>query len=225
MKFSFAFILFFVVSQVSAQSKFGVGIVSSADITGMIGNDNYVGFGQAGFDKVGLGYQNGVRFRYQLNPKVSLQVGLSMVSHQLRTPRIYLNPRVYNDPLLPNSFIRRPSLKVIQVPFLVSYYIGNKLKFGATLGLAYNYVYSINENTIAMYGNEEKEFNYKRKQTSQNQFVSALLGVGVEYSVKKFTFRAEPTASYQLFYLNNGFTNNNYNLYSVGFNISGFYFF
>lgn len=227
MKSILTFSAFFVILQVSAQSKFGVGIVSSADMTSMIGADYYGIFENIKYDKVGLGYQGGLRFRYQLNSKVSFQSGLSIVSHQLRTSKknVNFNPRQLDDPYIPTSFERLPTFRIIQVPLLASFYIGNKLKIGGTLGLAYNYIYRFDDKWILYNNVREWEYLNKQKQTSQNQFVSALLGVGVEYSIKKFAFRAEPTASYQLFYFNNEFANKNYNLYSVGFNLSGYYFF
>lgn len=221
MKKIFLALLFGLSVQLYAQSKFYLGLISSVDITGMVRDDKYVVFGDVGFDKIGLGYQGGLRLRYQISSIFSLQTGFTMVSHQLRTPRIYLNPLSSDD--LFYSFVRMPSVKIFQVPVLASFYFGHNLKLGGTLGLSYNYIYRFDEKSIASFNDGEKEFTNTQKVSSQNQYLATHLGLGVEYSHNKFTFRVEPSGSYQLHFFDSDFANDNYRLWSAGLALSTYY--
>lgn len=225
MKYLITFLFSFYIYQLSAQSKLGMGIVSSIDGTGINRQENYAVFGNIGYDDVGLGYQVGLRFRYQHHAKFSFQTGLSMFSHQLRTPTIYLKPRDVNDPFVPQSMALISTLKMIQVPLIASFYFGNKLKFGGSIGTSYNLVYRADHQLTSISNQQEKVQTSTNKINTQNQFVSIILAVGAEYSFKNIAIRAEPTGSYQVYFFNNDFANQNYNFYSVGLNLSGFYFF
>ncbi|MCU0441196.1 MAG: outer membrane beta-barrel protein [Bacteroidia bacterium] len=225
MKYLFTFLFSFYVCHLSAQSKFGLGVFTSFDATGMIGEGFYAMIGQDGYNRIAFGYQYGLRMRYQFNSTISLHAGISHVTHQLRTSRVYLNFRDKGDPLIPSSYIRMPALRMIQIPLMASFYKGNKLKLGGSLGFAYNYTYQYDDRAILYFGNHEEQYLVERKLTEKNQFVSGQLGVGLEYWATKFAFRVEPNFSCQLFYFNNTYANKNYNLYAVGLNLSSFYFF
>lgn len=209
--------------QTFAQSKFAVGLIGSADITGLRatpkGKDANAWF----YDQPKLGYQGGVRARYDFTRIFSMQTGFSLVSHQMSSGERFLDPLDPNDPKVPHSYVSDNTFKCFQVPVLFSFYGGHKVKFGVTAGTAYNFMYRLNEEVTAYYNTYSREYKNTRKLTSQNQYLSVIAGVGVEYAYKHFVVRAEPTGSYQMYFFDNDFANDNYRLWSVGLGLSTFY--
>ena len=208
-----------------AQSKYSFGIVSSIEVAGIMKGENNTVFGDIGYDKVGIGYQTGFRVGYGIHKNLSIQTGLSFVSHQVETPKIDLNPASINDSKVPQSFYTVATYKIYQVPLLASYYVGDVWRLGFTLGATYNYVYRVNLNSFANFNDGQRTFTNTSKISQQNQFLSALFGIGVEYKQKKYAIRAEPTACYHLFDFEKDASQGSYDFYSIGLSVCGYYFF
>jgi hypothetical protein len=210
-------------SVITAQSKLSVGLIASSDITGL-------SLTAKGKDEIGVtsdqarfGYQGGVRVRYDFNKLFSMQTGFSLVSHQMGPGTQYYIALDPSDPNVPTSIESNFTFKNWQVPLLVSLYGGRKIKFGVTVGGAYNYNYRQDGESTVNYQTYSKDYTYTAKISSNNQYLSLIGGVGVEYTHKRFIFRAEPTASYQVHFFDNDWANDYYRLWSAGLSFSTFY--
>lgn len=210
-------------SAITAQSKLSVGLIGSADITGLAlttkGEDKLNGF----FEEPRFGYQGGVRVRYDFTKLLSMQTGFSMVSHQMGTGTQYYIAMDPLDPKVPNSCQSNMTFKNWQVPLLFSLYGGGKFKFGLTMGGAYNYVYRLDEASTVYFQSYSIDYKNTNKINSRNQYLSLIGGVGVEYIFNRFMFRVEPTASYQVHFFDNDWANDYYRLWSAGLSLSSFY--
>lgn len=206
-----------------AQSPFLVGVAVSIDRCRLSN-----GYGQPSsiakfYTEPGLGFQAGVRLRYDATKRFSLQTGFSMVSHSVKSEKIELNYSSYSGFQFPESYQQEETNKALQVPLLFSFYVGHKWKVGFTIGPAYNYVYRDDLKIDIYFPSGVREFNYTHKVTSQNQFLSGICAFGVEYNLPHWAFRIEPTLNSQLFFFDNKSANEKYQLWSAGLALSGFY--
>ncbi len=223
MKITVTFLLLILSVSVYSQSNIAIGLISSADITGLSQTPEGKKNGIALYDEPRFGYQGGVRLKYGFAKVFSVQTGLSLVSHQVGSGAVALKPLDQNDPDIPDSYESINTFKNFQIPLLFSFYTGRKLRFGVTAGAAYNHIYRVDEESTAYYKTHSQEFRNTQKLTSQNQYLSVIAGVGVEYAFEHFIIRAEPMGSYQLYFFDNDYANDNYRLWSVGLGLSTFY--
>lgn len=209
--------------QAFSQSKFAVGLVGSVDRCRLSN-----GFGEASsisefYTQSALGYQGGLRLRYDATGIFSIHSGFTLVSHTIKSEKISLNYGSYQSSSYPQAYQQEETFKAFQVPLLFSFYFGHTLKFGFTIGPAYNYIYRDDLKLYAYLASETRELNYSYKLTSENQFLSASAGLGVEYNLPHWAFRIEPTATSQVLFFDNKRANENYRLWSAGLAFSGLY--
>ncbi|MES2778448.1 MAG: outer membrane beta-barrel protein [Bacteroidota bacterium] len=210
--------------QAFAQSKWSIGVMVSSDITSMYTPSNGNSYAQD-FDKPFFGYQTGVKGKIDFNRIISAQLGLSMVSHTIGNDRFTLNPLEAGDPFVPEAIQYEVDFKTFQIPLTGSFYFGDKFRFGFTLGAAYNYIYRQDNRTYGYFPSTTRVYLNTYEVTSNNQYLTAIAGLGVEYKIKQMLFRVEPTGSLQLTSLDNGYINDQSRLWSTGLAISGFYHF
>lgn len=209
--------------QTFAQSKFSAGVIGSMDITALSYTQKGINNTNQFYDVPKFGYQYGLRTRYDFTKKFSLHTGFSLVTHQVGSRKIYTNPLANGDSKVPLSITLNNNIKIVQIPLLASFYFGNNIRFGFTTGVSYNYIFRNNQHATADFWDGTRETKHTSKITSQNQYISAIAGVGVEYTHKHFIFRAEPTGTGQLYFFDNEFANTNFRLWSVGLALSTYY--
>lgn len=117
-----------------------------------------------------LDYQMGIRVKYDFGGNFSLITGASLITE-----------RSYSEVFYPISIHNYSA----QLPLIASLYFGNKLRYGFSLGGAYTNFFR----TIYSIDNAISSSNYKE------EGVLGLASIGVEYSIKKLTFRLEPNSS------------------------------
>jgi hypothetical protein len=206
-----------------AQSKLALGFVGSVDMCRLSN-----GYGEPSsigtfYTEPGMGYQGGLRMRLMITNVVSFHTGFSMVSHTVKSEKMSLNYGSLQSSSLPVAIQQEETFKAFQVPLLCSFYFGQQWKFGFTIGPAVNYVYREDRIYYAYYASETKTYNYSFDVTSQNQFLSAVAGLGAEYHLPHWIFRVEPTVNGQLFFFDNKRANESFRLWSAGIALSGFY--
>lgn len=206
-----------------AQSKFAIGLLGSIDMCRLSNGYGESSSIAAFYTEPAMGYQGGLRMRWGITDIFSLHTGFSMVSHTVKSAQISLNYGSLPSNSYPKSIRQEETFKSVQIPLLFSFYFGKQWKFGVTIGPAYNYVYQDDFSFWAYYTSETKTYSQSYKLTSQNQFLSALAGIGMEYNLPHWIFRIEPTVNTQLFFFDSKRANESYRLWSAGLAVSGFY--
>jgi len=219
-------ILFLSVSQLFAQSKWSLGGSASIDYSYRFYGNSEIGKSLSeAFDPIeigSLGYNLGLKAKYTLNSNWSIITGISYYFHSYKSkgvPLVVLDP---GDPSIPKSTYYSYKSGFIQIPMLVSFYKGKKLKFGFTTGFLLNQALFIDFYRYLNYENYTKtiyisQYNYPG---AGKLFLSVLIGAGFSYQYKKFEFRAEPTAVSQVYTIDGL---NELYLWNAGLNLSVFY--
>lgn len=203
----FSFLIFCSLSAFS-QSHFSIGINSSIDYTGLQARPNFV--------EPWIGYQLGVRLKYDLNQNFSLISGFNHQNQGSKADYSQLKWAVVTDqtPISGVSFI-----KISQVPLLLSFYAGNKLRYGFNVGAAYSFLYRINSNITYQDKNSLSKETKSSTLGVSDQFISGLFSFGVEYNLNRTTIRVEPNMSYHIFDV----TNSPFNYLNLGLGASVYY--
>ena len=163
----------------NAQSPISIGINTSFDLTTQHPKPLFV--------KPWIGYQLGVKLKYDLNKNFALITGFN---HQNQGARIDYSKLIMADGSKPKSGDIYE--KISQVPLMLSYYTGSKVRFGFNIGMAYNFLYRVNAN-VTFQNEEILSFT----STSSNQFITGLFSFGAEYTLNRTTFRVEPNVAYK----------------------------
>lgn len=206
------------------QSMFSVGVITSADMTSLY-TPTDAERNSVPFDQHLFGYQTGIRTQFNVNKMVSAQLGFGMVSHTIGTGKFPLHPLETGDPMVPNALERLVTFKSLQVPLTTSFYVGTTFRFGFTLGIAYHYVYRLDEKGYAYFANETMVLSQTSRLNANNQYLSAIAAFGVEYTYKRMLFRLEPTGCFQLTRLEMAYLNGQSRLWSGGLALTSFYCF
>lgn len=221
MKKLFITLLCFSFLQLSAQSKFSVGIAGSIDRTDVRPNI------ASAYNKGGLGYSAGIRTRYDFTNWFSIQTGVSFVSTRFIADReglTYLDEfgagTTYSH--YTDKYKAVTDIHWFQIPVLCSFYFGNQFKVGFSIGSALNYADRVNREITWYLDDSEQQSRSTRKIENENLYGSAIAGVGCEYAIGKFIIRMEPTAQYA-FLPGLHYKNDRYSYWSVGLGISSFY--
>jgi hypothetical protein len=191
---------------VSAQ-KLSVGLFTSFDYTSPI---------EVSFEKPGFGMQLGPKFKFDLGKNISFLSGFVYQNHTINFDFTEVQFIVAPTEQPINS---RHTWHIMQIPMQASFYFGNKVKFGASLGWALNYVY---RNTgAATFKNVSSGEKTTRTYTNSNDvaFISGLFSFGVEYNWEHFAIRVEPNLGYSLAELKR----NNTDVYHLGVGLTAFY--
>lgn len=219
-------ILFLSVTQLIAQSKWSFGGSASIDYSyRFYSNSNTSAMTQKLLDTVevgNLGYNLGLKAKYAINGNWSIISGISYYVHSYKSKEIQLVFLDPGDPNIPNSYNYTYKSGFIQIPMLVSFYKGKKLKFGFTAGLLLNKALFVGRYRNLNFENyTETVYNNQYDISGTGKlFLSGLIGAGVSYQYKKFEFRAEPTAVSQVYTIDGL---NELYLWNTGLNLSVFY--
>lgn len=191
-----------------SQTRFSIGINSSIDYTGLQVRPNFV--------EPWIGYQLGVRLKYDLNQNFSLITGFN---HQNQGSKIDLSRLKFQDAteLVPKSV--EGYNKISQVPLLLSFYAGNKLRYGFNVGAAYSFLYRVNSHFTYQDENSLSKETKRYTTSVSSQFITGLFSFGVEYNLNRTTFRVEPNMSYHIFDV----TNSSFNYLNLGLGASVYY--
>ncbi len=169
-----------------SQTPFSIGINSSIDLTSVETELKYA--------EPWIGYQIGVRLKYDLNKNFALTSGFN---HQNKGSKVdFSKLKIYDNP---KPISLEVFHKIIQIPLLLSLYMGNKIRYGFSLGLAYNYMYRANSSITFQDKNNLNEETKRYTSQPSIQFVSGLFSFGAEYNVNRVTFRVEPNITYKFF--------------------------
>ncbi len=209
-----------------AQSKWSIGASASLDYSYRFYSNSKTGkILKEEYDPVeigNLGYNLGVKAKCTINSNWSIITGISYYFHSYKSKVILTDAFDPNDPAIPKSYNYFYKSGFIQLPILVSFYKGKKLKFGFTSGLLLNKALFIDRYNNLDFGNFTQ--TVYRDQYNNNGagklFLSGLIGAGVSYQYKKFEFRAEPTAVSQIYTIDGL---NELSLWNAGINLSVFY--
>lgn len=192
---------------VSAQ-KISVGLFTSGDYNRLYWTPDI---------KPGFGMQFGPKFKLDLGNNISFLSGF--VYQNFTTNLDFQELRFISAPTeVPINL--RDTWHIMQIPMQASFYFGNKIKFGASLGWALNYGY---KNTgAATFKNVSSGEKTTKTYTNYNDvaFISGLFSFGVEYNWERFAVRVEPNAAYSLTHLERSF---NPEAFNVGLGLSCFY--
>lgn len=210
-------------SHILAQSGFSVGVMGAPQLTGIRLTPEGYEMSKPLIYKPRFGYEGGCRFRYDFNTVFSLQTGVSWALLQAATNRVTFFMEDVNNTTIPVFIKSDINLKYLHVPLACSFYKGNKWRFGFTFGGAYNSLSRSEETTTLDYPTFSRVFENNIDFKEQNQFISAVAGIGVEYVHQRFAFRAEPSGNYQLYFFDNEEANKNYRFWSAGIALSTFY--
>lgn len=191
-----------------SQTPFSIGINTSLDVTGLQVRPNFV--------EPWIGYQLGVRLKYDLNQNFSL---ISGFNHQNQGSKIDLSRLKFQDAteLVPTSV--EGYNKISQVPLLLSFYAGNKLRYGFNVGAAYSFLYRVNSHFTYQDENSLSKETKRYTTSVSSQFITGLFSFGVEYNLNRTTFRVEPNMSYHIFDV----TNSSSNYLNLGLGASVYY--
>lgn len=211
--------------QVIAQNKWSIGANASLDYCyRFYGNSEAAVKIKRDADNIevgNLGYNSGFKFQYSLNENISIISGINYYYHSYKSNEIKLVSTV-SDPAIPNSLNYIYKSGFIQIPLLISYYKGKKIKFGFTSGISFN---------KALYIDQEKTLNFTNRtetvissqftnRAAGKLYLAAVIGLGAEYNYKNYIFRCEPTAISQFYTIDGG---NDLYLWNAGLNLSVFY--
>ncbi len=170
-----------------SQTPFSIGINSSLDFTGLQARPNFV--------EPWIGYQLGVRLKYDLNQNFSL---ISGFNHQNQGSKADLSRLRYRDATDLTPISVESYDKISQVPLLLSFYTGNKLKYGFNVGAAYSFSYRVNSHITYQDKNNLNKETKRYTTAVSSQFISGLFSFGVEYNLNRTTFRVEPNMAYNI---------------------------
>ncbi|MFN3444627.1 MAG: hypothetical protein ACK44D_02730 [Bacteroidia bacterium] len=170
-----------------SQTPFSIGINSSLDFTGLQARPNFV--------EPWIGYQLGVRLKYDLNQNFSL---ISGFNHQNQGSKADLSRLRYKDATDLTPISVEGYDKISQVPLLLSFYTGNKLKYGFNVGAAYSFSYRVNSHITYQDKNNLNKETKRYTTAVSSQFISGLFSFGVEYNLNRTTFRVEPNMAYNI---------------------------
>lgn len=170
-----------------SQTPFSIGINSSLDFTGLQARPNFV--------EPWIGYQLGVRLKYDLNQNFSL---ISGFNHQNQGSKADLSRLRYKDATDLTPISVESYDKISQVPLLLSFYTGNKLKYGFNVGAAYSFSYRVNSHITYQDKNNLNKETKRYTTAVSSQFISGLFSFGVEYNLNRTTFRVEPNMAYNI---------------------------
>lgn len=206
-----------------AQPTFSVGVTLSPDINGL--SDTYFNSKNEGdfYYKNGLGYQIGIKTRWDFNNFFSIQTGISAVNQQLKTSKFNAIPFFPFTSYSPKPLYIKieTAYKSIHAPLLFSFYFGQNWKIGLSSGFALNYFYINRSNVTEFYQDKIVETEFKNRLNTSN--ISGIIGTGIEKSLKKYTFRVEPTYGFPIFNINR-FEFYDFNkLWTLGLQLSVFY--
>lgn len=184
-----------------SQTPFSIGINSSLDLTGVQTRPNFV--------EPWIGYQLGVRLKYDLNQNFSLITGFNHQNQGLKTDlsRLKFQDATALIPISVDGYN-----KISQVPLLFSFYAGNKLRYGFNFGAAYSFLYRVNSHFTYQDKNSLNEETKRYTTAVSSQFITGLFSFGVEYNLNRTTFRVEPNMSYHVFDV----TNSSFNYLNLG---------
>jgi hypothetical protein len=212
----------FVSMSVLGQSKVSLGMIGSVDVTAL---------SPMGGTMPSMGYQSGIRVRYQFTKVFSMQTGISFVSHQLASGKQEIDRSGWQPIVAPSpdglqAFEVNHQIQLLKVPVLGSFYFGDKWKVGFTTGISYYHTLKVNEEQIRYYeSHTETEHSTRDTYRGFSESVWGALGAGVEYQTRRLSFRIEPMANYQLLGWSKISTLNLTSLWSVGLNMAMFYHF
>lgn len=170
-----------------SQTPFSIGINSSIDYTGLQARPNFV--------EPWIGYQLGVRLKYDLNQNFSLITGFN---HQNQGSKADLSRLRFRDATDLTPISVEGYDKISQVPLLFSFYAGKKLRYGFNVGAAYSFLYRVNSHITYQDKNNLNEETKRYTTAVSSQFISGLFSFGVEYNLNRTTFRVEPNMAYKI---------------------------
>jgi hypothetical protein len=231
-KYPIVLILLLNVNQLFAQSKWSLGGSASVDYSYRFhenGGDiyfwegktlNYYEYGQVGFTVA-------VKAKYQITKKFLIISGLGFWQNNYRTRNIStanLIPIDPNDPIpLPSDYDFEYSREYFQIPILVSFYWGNKLKLGFSAGTAINFATS-QQMTSNFYFKDRpsvtQSTNLLDKSGADLLFMSGIIAAGAAYNYNNLEFRLEPTFNCKFYDIS---PKSPISLWNAGLNLSVFY--
>ncbi len=225
-KYPIELILLLNVNQLFAQSKWSLGGSASIDYCyRFYSNSNTSAVTKKLLDTVevgNLGYNLGLKAKYAINNNWSVISGISYYFHSYKSKEIQLVVIDPSDPNIPKSSNYVYKSGFIQIPIVISFYKGKKLKFGFTTGVLLNKAFFIDSYRNLSFENHTETVSFSQLDNKGvgKLYLSGLIGVGVSYPYKKFEFRAEPTAVSQVYTIDGA---NELYLWNAGLNLSVFY--
>ncbi len=220
------------VNQIKAQSKWSIGGSASVDYSYRFNENggniyfwegktlNYYEYGQVGFTVV-------LKAKYQLAKRFSIISGLGFWQNNYRTRNIStanLTPIDPNDPIAAlTDYDFGYSREYFQIPVLVSFYWGNKLKLGFSAGTAINFATS-QQMTSNFYFKDKPSVTQSKnlldKSGSDLLFMSGIIAAGAAYNYNNLEFRLEPTFNCKFYDIS---PKSPISLWNAGLNLSVFY--
>lgn len=224
----FLFVLVVCIANLAnAQNKWSIGGNASLDYSYRFNNNGdeeklWNGKSINEMENHGTGFTLGLKAKYNLTKNVSLMSGIGFWQNNYESSTIITTQSI--NPDFPYKYNWSYRKEYFQLPISASFYFGENLKFGATIGLAVNFSTLQSRTEYSEYINGTSKTYIKGeidKSTGKNiLFTSGILGVGASYSYKQFEFRFEPTYNCKIFDIS---PKTDLYLWNLGTNLSVFY--